>query len=71
MPIQIVLAWSEKCEKALIEKGFKKQEVYIKDAPFSGKTSKEDCELGDSEFFDMEHIPYQFITTSWWGAGVD
>jgi len=71
MPIQIALAWSKKCEKELTERGFEKREVYIKDAPFSGKTSKEDCRLGDSELFEMKHSPFQFITTSWWGAAPD
>ncbi len=68
MPIQIALAWNNHSEKELIEMGFKKQEVYTKQAP-SGKNSDEAEKKGDSEFFSMAYPPFQFVTTSWWGAG--
>lgn len=69
MPYQIAFAYSKECEKELIKKGFKKTEVYIKS--FSGTKPNSDiaCKEGDSDFFRMESTPYQFITTSWWGAG--
>jgi len=69
MGYQIALAWSKKCEEELIEMGFRKTEIYMKLAP-SGMT-KESNEKGDSEFFDMKHSPFQFITTSYWGAMPD
>ena len=67
MGIQIVLAWSEDCEKELIQMGFEKQEVYTKTPPFAGN-SDEEKKVGDAEIFGMKHLPYQFVTTSWWGA---
>ncbi|MCP4596184.1 hypothetical protein [Neptuniibacter sp.] len=66
MGYQIAFCWSEKSEAELIEMGFKKKEVYIKDAP-SGMT-KESNAKGDQEFFDMKNPPGQFKTTSWWAA---
>lgn len=66
----IALCWSDKCEKELIEKGFEKQEVYIKSAPFHSNSEKAEA-LGDREFFAMDYKPYQFVTTSWWGASND
>lgn len=70
MALQIAICWSDECEKELIAKGFVKETYYVKDAPHA-KNSKEECELGDSDFFRMAHSPYQFVTTSFWGAGVD
>jgi hypothetical protein len=72
MPIQIALAWNDETEKELREKGFRKREVYVKDfyAP-NCANSDEMCEKGNSDFFRMNRPPYQFITTSWWGAGND
>ena len=71
MGIQIALAWSSECEKELIETGFKKTEVYTKIPPRGGKNSDEEKTLGDREFFSMKCPPFQFVTTSWWGAGYD
>ena len=68
MAIQIALAWSPECEKELKQLGFKKTSVYIKDVE-GGATSKEQEHRGDSQFFQMKHSPFQFVTTSWWGAG--
>ncbi|MDY6896286.1 MAG: hypothetical protein SVO01_12860 [Thermotogota bacterium] len=68
MRIQIALAWSDKCEKEMIEMGFTKREVYVKSPPF-GLTTQEQISAGDSEFYMMENPPDQFVTTSWWGAG--
>lgn len=68
MGIQIALAWSKECEQELIKMGFKKQIVYTKSPPLSNN-SKEEKMLGDREFFNMNNSPYQFVTTSWWGAG--
>ena len=75
MPYQIALAWNDDCEKELIEKGFEKKEVYIKSYGNSegrkeGEAISDVCERnGDHDFFSMKHKPYQFVTTSWWGAG--
>ena len=70
MAKQIALSWSEKCETELLSKGFVKEEVYIKYVN-SGVTTKEQVEIGDADFFDMKHSPFQFVTTSWWGAMPD
>lgn len=70
MPIQIALAWSKESEAELIEKGFRKREVYVKPTCLPG-TSKEAEEAGDRDFFKVRHVPFQFVTTSWWGAGPD
>ena len=67
MSIQIALAWNEECEKELKRMGFRKQEVYLKQAP-PGMT-KESNSAGDREFFSMKAKPFQFVTTSYWGAG--
>lgn len=67
MAFQIALAWSKETSKELEEMGFRKTEVYIKNAP--GVTTEESKKLGDREFFRMKHPPYQFVTTSYWGAG--
>lgn len=69
MGIQIALAWSKDCEKELKEMGFEKKEVYIKSAPAG--TTKESNKKGDAEFFKMNRSPYQFVTTSFWGACAD
>ena len=68
MGIQIALVWSKDTEKELIKMGFKKREVYTKPAPISINTEEEKI-AGDNEFFKMQYTPYQFVTTSWWGAG--
>ena len=70
MPKQIAFAWSKESEKELIKKGFEKEEVYTK-IYFEGKDSDEAEKNGDNDFFDMKNKPYQFITTSWWGARYD
>lgn len=70
MAKQIAFCWSDSCEKELIKKGFAKKEVYIKDVN-GGITTKEQVKIGDKEFFSMMHNPFQFITTSWWGADFD
>ena len=70
MAKQIALCWSDKCEQELIAKGFKKEKVYIKDVD-GGITTKEQVKIGDAEFFAMAYEPYQFVTTSWWGASFD
>jgi len=70
MGVQIALAWSESCEEELIAKGFKKADVYMKPAPVAGNT-KEQNHKGDADFMSMRYKPYQFVTTSWWGAGPD
>jgi hypothetical protein len=69
MAFQIALVYSKACEKELKDMGFKKQTVYMKHAP--GFTTKESKDLGDSEFFKMQNTPWQFVTTSYWGAGPD
>lgn len=70
MSIQIALAWSPECERELRAKGFEKCEVYVKHVG-GGGTSKEKQTAGDHEFFAMKDPPFQFVTTSWWGAGVE
>ena len=70
MPVQIALAWSPECETELKAKGFKKKEVYIRDY-LGDSCSEAGCKLGDADFFRMKHKPYQFVTTSYWGAGPD
>lgn len=70
MPIQIALSWNKETEKELIEKGFTKREVYVKDFFAPGCANSSEMEKkGDSDFFKMKNPPYQFKTTSWWGAG--
>ena len=72
MPLQIALIWSPECEAELQAKGFKKKEVYVKDFFWPGVSNSEAaCIQGDADFFRMAHRPYQFVTTSWWGAGPD
>jgi hypothetical protein len=66
---QIVLAWNKECEVELKGMGFEKREVYIKHAP--GVTDGEAKRLGEREIFKMEHAPYQFCVTSYWGACPD
>lgn len=70
MAIQIALAWSPECEQELKNNGFKKQGVYIKHVK-GGGTTREQVGRGDHEFFSMKAKPFQFVTTSWWGAGGD
>lgn len=67
MGYQIVFMWSDKSAVELESMGFKKQEVFIKEAP-CGMT-EESNKKGDAEFFRMENKPYQFVTTSYWGMG--
>lgn len=62
MGFQVAFAYSKKSEKELKEMGFRKETIYIK------HTSK-DKEKGNREFFKMCYPPYQFCTTSFWGAG--
>ncbi|HLE17637.1 MAG TPA: hypothetical protein VI728_05045 [Syntrophales bacterium] len=69
MGYQIVFVWSEESAVELESMGFKKQEVYMKED--SGGPTVEANKKGDAEFFSMKHKPYQFITTSYWGAGAD
>ena len=69
MGYQIVFAWSEESAVELESMGFKKQEVYMKNAP--GGITEEEKEKGDAEFFHMESKPFQFATTSYWGVGFD
>jgi len=72
MPLQIAFCWSPECEAELQAKGFKKEEVYIKNFSYPGVSNSIDtCKQGDADFFRMAHKPYQFVTTSWWGAGRD
>jgi len=40
-------------------------------AKHHGTITGEEIERGDSEFFRMKPPPLMFVTTSWWGAGVD
>lgn len=67
MPYQVVFAWSKDCEKELISNGFEKAEVYLKVAP-DARNSNESIKKGDAQFFAMRSKPYQFVTTSFWGA---
>lgn len=67
MGFQIAFAWSEETEAELKANGFEKREVYIKTAPPG--TTAESNEKGNAEFFRMKRPPFQFITTSYWGAG--
>ena len=69
MALQIALVWSVEGEVELVSLGFKKREVYIKETP-AFKT-EEAITYGDAEFFAMKAIPFQFVTTSYWGRGVD
>jgi hypothetical protein len=66
--IQIALAWNADCEKELKELGFEKMEVYVKTVA-TGATTARQVAAGDSAFFRMRNKPFQFVTTSWWGAG--
>lgn len=68
MGIQIALCWSPETEEELKKMGFEKREIYCKPAPYSPEGTKGEIFLGDSEFFKMRHPPFQFVTTSWWGA---
>ena len=70
MPFQIAFEWSPECEAELIRKGFKKREVFIRNY-FEAIGTEEGCKQGDADFFRMVHKPYRFVTTSYWGAGVD
>lgn len=70
MALQIALAFSQETEAELKNMGFEKKEVYVKLAR-GGTDTKSEIEAGDREFFHMDNIPYQFVTTSWWGAGPD
>ena len=70
MAIQIVLSHSKESEEELIKMGFNKTEVYTKLVDGGGNTD-EQIKIGDTEFFSMKNKPYQFLTSSWWGASVD
>ncbi len=70
MSYQIAFVWSPDCEEELKKKGFIKQEVYIKNF-HEGPNSEETNKNGDNDFFRMKHKPFQFVTTSWWGAQSD
>lgn len=67
MAYQIALAFSKETAEELEKMGFTREEVYIKTAP--GGTTGESKREGDREFFAMKYPPYQFVTTSYWGAG--
>lgn len=75
MGIQIAIAFSEQTARELETMGFVKKEVYIKQAPAVDRVpegnnySAAEKSAGDAEFFGMQSIPYQFVTTSFWGAG--
>ena len=71
MSVRIAMAWSPECEKELIANGFRKIEVYANFESVGGITSDEQKESGDHAFFNMKHSPYQFFTSSWWGASPD
>ena len=60
---QIALAYSKKCEEELKKKGFHKQEVYINYCC--------DKKEGESDFWGMKFKPFQFLVSSFWGAGPD
>lgn len=70
MALQIALEWSKECEQELIAAGFKKRNVYIND-DVPGSNSDEQIANGDSKFYNMKSPPFQFVTTSYWGAGFD
>lgn len=67
MSIIIVLAASEESEKELVEMGFTKREVWTKPAP--GITTPDQKVKGEALMWRMKHIPFQFLVSSWWGAG--
>lgn len=67
--IQIALAFSNQSATELESLGFKKAEVYIRPFYLVGKTKDEARAAGDSEFFTMNNIPFQFATTDYWGMG--
>lgn len=64
MGYQIAFCWSEESESELIKMGFKKKEVYIKNAPLG--MTRESNDKGDQEFFNMRNPPGQYITSSYW-----
>lgn len=73
MAMQIALNWSEDTAEELERLGFKKIEVYYKAAPVvdvHGGESVTEAQkrAGDAEFFSMAQPPFQFVTTSFWGA---
>ena len=67
MGYQIAFIWSANSAAELESKGFKKQEVYIKEG--TGGPTVEANKKGDAEFFHMKNKPYQFVTTGYWGMG--
>lgn len=75
MGYQVAFAYSEKTAAELESMGFRKQEVYIKQAPSAFPVpngvshSEHEKQLGDREFFAMQNPPFQFATVSYWGAG--
>jgi hypothetical protein len=77
MAFQVAFAWSDRSEAELKSLGFEKREVYMKSAPYGppigGDETHTDMQkrLGDQEFFKMLHPPFQFCTTSFWGAMVE
>jgi hypothetical protein len=40
-------------------------------ARYYGSITGAQIKRGDSAFFNMKHIPFMFVTTSWWGASND
>lgn len=68
MAKQIAFAYSKESEKELLEKGFKPTIVYIKDVQGGGNTNQQ-VTIGDNDFLKMTYPPFQFVTTSYWGAG--
>ena len=64
MPFQIAFAMSPESKTELEEMGYRETTVMLK---ASGKTKAD----GESEFWRMEHKPYQFAVTDYWGASPD
>jgi hypothetical protein len=69
MSKQIVLAASEECVRELEAMGFKKTEVWMKDAP--GMSTADQKAKGEAEIRAMNHKPYMFLVSSWWGMGFE
>lgn len=64
MPYAIIFIPQEGSEAEMEKLGFKKRTVWMKDAHF-------DKSKAEREIFDMKQTPYQFVVTSYWGAGRD
>lgn len=69
--IQIALTWSKEGATELESLGFTKVEVYVRHFHILGAPSSEVKAAGDSQFFSMTNVPFQFVTTDFWGRGVD